>query len=234
MLSSTLTDGFDGLTEAVRKGGTNLDAEGTTAPDHPEWVTFARSMVPLMAWPARWIASQVTDSTQGPMMVLDIAAGHGLFGIEIVKANPKAEIVALDWENVLTVAKENAAAAGVSDRYQTIVGSAFDVDLDRNYDLVLLTNFLHHFDTPTCEGLLRRIHGALVDGGRVITLEFIPNEDRISHPAADFGLTMLATTPAGDAYTFAEYDQMFRNAGFGHSEMQDIPKSTQRIITTRK
>ncbi|HIA13897.1 MAG TPA: methyltransferase domain-containing protein [Nitrospirales bacterium] len=234
MLSSTLTDGFDGLTEAVRKGGTNLDAEGTTAPDHPEWVTFARSMVPLMAWPARWIASQVTDSTQGPMRVLDIAAGHGLFGIEIAKANPKAEIVALDWENVLTVAKENAAAAGVSDRYQTIVGSAFDVDLDRNYDLVLLTNFLHHFDTPTCEGLLRRIHGALVDGGRVITLEFIPNEDRISHPAADFGLTMLATTPAGDAYTFAEYDQMFRNAGFGHSEMQDIPKSTQRIITTRK
>ena len=83
-------------------------------------------------------------------------------------------------------------------------------------------------------GLLRRIHGALVDGERVITLEFIPNEDRISHPAADFGLTMLATTPAGDAYTFAEYDQMFRNAGFGHSERQDIPKSTQHIITTRK
>ena len=83
------------------------------------------------------------------MRVLDIAAGHGLFGIEIAKANPKAEIVALDWENVLTVAKENAAAAGVSDRYQTIVGSAFDVD--RNYDLGLLTNFLHHFDTPTCE-----------------------------------------------------------------------------------
>lgn len=79
-----------------------------------------------------------------------------------------------------------------------------------------------------------RLTGALVDGGRVITLEFIPNEDRISHPAADFGLSMLTTTPAGDAYTFAEYDQMFRNAGFGHSEMQDIPKSPQRIITTRK
>ena len=234
MLSSTLTRGFDSLTEAVRKGGTNLDSEGTTAPNHPEWVTFARSMVPLMAWPAQWIASQVTGGTPSPMKVLDIAAGHGLFGIEIAKANPMAKIVALDWANVLTVANENATAAGISDRYQTIAGSAFDVDLGRNYDLVLLTNFLHHFDTPTCESLLRKIREGLTDEGRVITLEFIPNEDRVSHPAADFCLTMLATTPAGDAYTFAEYDQMFRNAGFGQSAMLDVPKSIQRIITTQK
>jgi len=67
-----------------------------------------------------------------------------------------------------------------------------------------------------------------------MTLEFIPNEDRISHPAADFCLTMLATTPAGDAYTFAEYDQMFRKTGFAQSEMRDISKSIQLIILTRK
>ena len=166
------------------------------------------------------------------MNVLDIAAGHGMFGIEIAKANPRAEIVALDWENVLAVAKENATTAGISDRYRMIASSAFDVEFDRNYDLVLLTNFLHHFAVSTCEGLLRKLRGALVDGGRVVTLEFIPNEDRVSHPAADFCLTMLATTPAGDAYTFKEYDRMFRNAGFRHSEMHDIPNSIQRVMTT--
>ena len=53
MLSSTLTDGFDALTEAVRKGVTNLDSDGMTAPDHPEWVTFALSMATLTAWPAQ-------------------------------------------------------------------------------------------------------------------------------------------------------------------------------------
>ena len=57
MLSSTLTGGFNGLTEAVRRGETSLGSHGTTAPGHPEWVTFARSMVPLMAWPAKWIAT---------------------------------------------------------------------------------------------------------------------------------------------------------------------------------
>jgi hypothetical protein len=33
-------------------------------------------------------------------------------------------------------------------------GSAFDVDYGSGYDLVLLTNFLHHFDMATCEVLL--------------------------------------------------------------------------------
>ena len=56
------------------------------------------------------------------------------------------------------------------------------------------------------------------NGGRAVTLEFVPNEDRISPPdAAGFSLMMLAATPSGDAYTFSELDRMLRNAGFSRS-----------------
>src|SRR5207253_3604413 len=95
------------------------------------------------------------------LKILDIAAGHGLYGLAFAKRNPKAEVTAVDWANVLEVAKENAQAAGVSDRYHTRAGSAFDVDYGNGYDLVLLTNFLHHFDPPTCEMLLRKVRSAL-------------------------------------------------------------------------
>jgi hypothetical protein len=89
---------------------------------------------------------------------------------------------------------------------------------------VLLTNFLHHFDVPTNEKLLRKVHAALGEGGRAVTLEFVPNDDRISPPGvAGFSLVMLAGTPAGDAYTFAEFDQMFKNAGFSKNEIREIP-----------
>src|SRR5437667_349702 len=81
-----------------------------------------------------------------PWKVLDIAAGHGLFGIAVARQNPNSQIVALDWSNVLAVAQENARAAGLGDRYHTLPGSAFEVDYGGDYDLVLLTNFLHHFD----------------------------------------------------------------------------------------
>src|SRR5439155_554468 len=80
--------------------------------------------------------------------------------------NPRAEIVALDWKNVLAVAAENARTAGVANRFRTLPGSAFEVDYGSGYDLVLLTNILHHFDPAGCEALLGKVHRALAARGR--------------------------------------------------------------------
>ena len=92
-------------------------------------------------------------------------------------------------------------------------GSAFEVDFDGPYDAVLLTNFLHHFDKPTCVGLLQKIHAALRPGGQCATLEFVPNEDRVSPPTpAAFAMTMLTTTAAGDAYTLSELTNMYQRS----------------------
>jgi hypothetical protein len=136
---------------------------------------------------------------------------------------------------VLEIAKENAQKAGVSARHSSIPGSAFEVDLGSGYNLVLLPNFLHHFDAPTNETLLRRIHAAMAPGGRVVTAEFIPNEDRVSPPSeAMFSMMMLGSTASGDAYTFSEYDQMFRNAGFARSEMRELSPLPNRVIVSYK
>jgi hypothetical protein len=100
---------------------------------------------------------------------------------------------------------------------------------------VLLTNFLHHFDPPTNEVLLRRVHASLAPGGRAIAVEFVPDETRIFPPeAAAFSLTMLASTPSGDAYTLAEYERMFRGAGFPGVSLVDLAPSPQRaLVATR-
>jgi ubiquinone/menaquinone biosynthesis C-methylase UbiE len=223
------------MTEAVRKGGTALEGEGTIDPENPGWVKFARAMAPLMALPAQLIANLVDPNADQKLRILDVAAGHGLFGISFATRNTQAEITALDWKNVLEVAKDNAQKAGVSDRYNTIEGSAFDVEFGTGYDLVLLTNFLHHFDPPTCEKLLRKVRAALADGGRAVTLEFVPNEDRITPPdAAAFSVMMLTTTPSGDAYTFSELERMFANTGFSRSTLHPLPPTIQQVVISEK
>ncbi len=228
----TILKAFASLTDAVRRGGTALDAAGSMAPDHPMWVEFARAMAPAAAMGAEGV-SAVLGPVSGS--VLDVAAGHGCYGLAIVRNNPGATVVALDWANVLAVAQENADKAGLADRFSRRPGSAFDTDWGTGHALVLLTNFLHHFDPATCETLLRRAHAALAPGGRVVAVEMVPDENRLTPPeAAAFSLVMLASTQAGDAWTHAEYTQMFRNAGYGAPALHDLPPTPQRALIAAK
>jgi ubiquinone/menaquinone biosynthesis C-methylase UbiE len=227
---------YDVLTESVRKGGTAVEQGGDiTAPHDELWISFAKSMAGFTAVSAGFLADLTNAAAGKPCKVLDVAAGHGMFGIAIAKENPNAQIVALDWASVLKVAEENARAAGVADRVKLLPGSAFEADLGEGYDYVLLTNIFHHFDMPTCEKLMRRVHTALKPTGKAITLEFVPNEDRISPPmAASFPLVMLAGTDSGDAYTFSEYEKMFRNAGFAKATLHTLPDIPQQVLVSEK
>jgi ubiquinone/menaquinone biosynthesis C-methylase UbiE len=225
---------FDTLTDAVRKGGVASDSSGSTAEEYGGWVDFANSMMAMMAPAAQQIAAIVNDGASRPLAVLDVAASHGMFGFMIAKQNPMAQITALDWANVLEVTKANAEKGGVADRFSTIAGDAFAVDLQGPYDAILLTNLLHHFDHAQNVKLLKRMKAALKPGGRVLTLEFVPNDDRISPPMpATFPLVMLASTPSGDAYTFAEFERMFKEAGFMSSTQVPVTNTPQTIIISQ-
>ena len=248
LLTDDLREAFLQLPAAVRKGGTALPEEGTVSHDNRVWVAFAHAMAPLMQMPAQMLADLIADGSNQPsptpplkggekkeMRVLDVAAGHGMFGIAVAQRYPNAHITALDWPAVLEVAAANARRAGIADRHALLPGSAFETDWRGPYDIILLTNFLHHFDLPTCQQLAAKAHAALAPQGRALTLEFIPEPDRITPTSsAGFALTMLATTPHGDAYTFAEYDKVFATAGFRRSEFHPLPPTTQQAVVSYK
>ena len=223
---------FKDLAAVVRNGGSLQGDSGTTEPNNPIWIQFARAMAPLQRPFAETLAATVNAGAGEKWKVLDIAAGHGVFGVTIARHNPNAEIYALDWPSVLQVATENARAAGVASRHHLIPGNAFEADFGSGYDLILVTGFLHHFDPPAIDKLLRKVNGALAPNGRVATVEFVPNEDRVTPPiAAGFSLVMLAATRAGDAYTFAEYEGMFRKAGFTSNELRPGPGPQSFLIS---
>jgi ubiquinone/menaquinone biosynthesis C-methylase UbiE len=231
MSNPAFREPYDNLAEVVRAGRTTMSGQGTVEPENPIWVEFAEKMAPMMGPMAAPLGAVVLEGHSGPMRVLDIAAGHGLFGIEIAKQNAEAHVTGLDWAPVLRVALENARKAGVHDRYDMLPGSAFEVDFGGPYDAVLLTNFLHHFDVRTCIGLLRKVRSVLRPGGRAATLEFVPNEDRVSPPMpAAFSLTMLASTADGDAYTLRELTAMYTEAGFSSVRGHPISMSPHTIV----
>src|SRR3989441_13238853 len=102
-------------------------------------------MAPMMALPAELIAKLVGAAEGRKWKILDIAAGHGLFGITLAKHNPNAEVVAVDWPKVFEVARTNARAAGATGRDRTPPRGALDGGYGGGYDLVVLTQFLPPF-----------------------------------------------------------------------------------------
>jgi SAM-dependent methyltransferase len=231
LCSGELIGNFGRLTDTIRRGAPEVSM---VAEEYPAWVQFARAMVPMMMPAAQEMADVLDVASAGPMRVLDIAAGHGIFGIVVAQRNPKAEVVAVDWAPVLEVATENAKAMGVAARHRTLSGDAFKVDYGTGFDVALVTNFLHHFDHQTNVTVLKKIAGGLKSGGRVAVLEFVPNDDRMTPPmAARFNIAMLSGTPSGDAYTFRELRGMLTDAGFKDVTAHPLHGPQTLVVATK-
>jgi SAM-dependent methyltransferase len=226
--SAFVTDAFKDLTVMVRAGGPppherRIDIEDSA------WVDFARGMAPMMYPAAEQIGKLLC--THAEIKVLDIAAGHGLYGIAVAQQSPKAKVVALDWPSVLSVARENAERLGVARRHSLLPGNALEVSYGGGFDVVLVANLLHHWDRATIQVFLKKVHAALAPKGRIVVVEFTPNEDRVSPPIpASFVMNMFANTPGGDAYTVSEHLAMLRSAGFSAGEVHALPPTPQTAI----
>jgi ubiquinone/menaquinone biosynthesis C-methylase UbiE len=228
LASSVMTDGFKDVTALVRSRQPAFDRP-FAEPDHPIWSEFARRMAPLSYLVALETA-KLFDS-ESPIKVLDVGAGHGLFGIALAQRNAKAYIVASDWPSVLTIAQENARRAGVAERYAVLPGDAMELDFGTGFHAVLIPNLLHLWGRTTNERFLRRVYRALGSNGRAVIVELAPNDDRTSPPVpALFALNMLANTAAGDAYTVSEHQDMLRQAGFSNFKAHPLLPTAHTAI----
>ena len=79
------------LTETARRGTLPETDDDTLGVEHPVWIEFARSMQGLMAAPAEAIGAIAAQGAGDTLKTLDIAAGHGLFGIAVARHCPRAE-----------------------------------------------------------------------------------------------------------------------------------------------
>jgi len=62
------------MADAVRKGGTVLEDEGTVSTENPVWVKFARGMAPLMAMPAQLMAKLVDPQRREARLPFGVVA----------------------------------------------------------------------------------------------------------------------------------------------------------------
>ncbi len=225
-------DAWGYLTEAVRTGRPYLPVnQKEVAEDF--FPKLIRSLHVTHAEPARRAAEILrAGGVSRGLRVLDVACGSAIWSIPIAEADPEARVTALDFPRVLELTRKFLEQHRVESRFEFLPGDLKSVELgEARYDLAILGNIVHSEGEQSSRDLFRRVHRALAPGGRVVILEMVPNDERTAPVfALIFALNMLVNTTAGDTYTFAEYDQWLREAGFQRVETADIGSHSPMII----
>ncbi len=213
----------------VRNGGSvglaNISA------DNPVWVKFARGMRSVHGGQHRWrcrrsgqlgeTAEEGAEHCRRPWTVRhrdrqDRSVGRNRRGrLEFCSGTRQASCAGIPaWRNVTG----------------RLPAAPLEVDWGGDYDLILLPNFLHHFDMETCAGLLRKVEGSLSAGARSSRWNSCRTRIASALLCGRFHWRMLATTPSGDAYTQKDLNEMAQRAGFRNAAVKPLPPSPASLV----
>ncbi len=168
----------------------------------------------------------------GTRHMLDLGGGSGAYSIAFAKAAPELHSEIVDLPEVVHIAQEHIANAGLSNRITARPGDMLTVELPaQGYDLVLLSSICHMFSPDENRALFARARAALAPKGRIAIADFIVDPDKASPRSATlFALNMLVATHGGATYSEPEYDAWLKAAGFGEIKRIRMPGPINLIV----
>jgi SAM-dependent methyltransferase len=228
-------DALRDLADAVRHGGSVRDVDAET-PGYEYWETFAQRVSPVTTPVAALMTEMLAGwtATVADPEILDLACGHGIYGFTLARQLPTATVTGVDWPNVLDITRRHAAEQGLTDRTNFVPGDMFDVAVDGPFDLVLITNVLHHFSEERATALLQRAARDLRPGGRVAIVGFVAGDEPALDPEPHlFSILMLVWTSAGEVHTAAAHTRMCAAAGLEIDDSRKVPNLPFHVIVAR-
>lgn len=210
------------LAETVRTGKPARDPDmfQSSAEDTGRFIDAMASVVQARG-DARVLAE--TLDLGGVRRLLDVGAGPGTYAIELCRRHPELHATIFDLPGTLAITRRYVDASGVADRIELVPGDYLRDPLPDGHDLVFLSNIIHGENEDTNRALMRKIHGALAPGGRLLIKDHVTDESGTSPaPAAIFSIAMLLFTRGRD-YAFAEIREWLVAAGFARVEADVLP-----------
>lgn len=183
----------------------------------------------MMMGNARLMAPDIVKKVKlpdGPLRLLDVGGGHGMFTIQFCLAHPDLQATIIDSPEALQSAKQFIAKYQLAERIELCPGDMWQMDWGQNYDLILLFNFIHHFDAETNKKLLQKVYSALKSGGQVAILDQLEGDIFGSAAQTLIKLIGFMYYLFADGRTFSkdEVTVMFQETGFKHIQFHDSAK----------
>jgi SAM-dependent methyltransferase len=147
--------------------------------------------------------------------LLDVGGGPATYTLAFVRAVPGLRATLFDLPAVVELARERVVAAGLGDRVDLVAGDLRTDAFPGGHDLAFVSAIIHMLGPVENVALFRKVHDALVPGGRILIRDHVMSPDRTAPRAgAFFAVNMLVGTEAGGTFTFEEIATWLVEAGF--------------------
>jgi hypothetical protein len=145
--------------------------------------------------------------------LVDVGGGHGYLLSIILYEYPKLEGILFDFPHVVEGAKKTIEKLGVEDRV-TVMSGDFFKSVPEGADTYILKSIIHAFDDNKCVALLKNIHQAMMDAGKLLIVEVVIREDNAPSFGKIFDLQMLIGASGGKERMRGEFEDILSRSGF--------------------
>jgi ubiquinone/menaquinone biosynthesis C-methylase UbiE len=220
------------LDQLIREGRTELPFENGFADVATYWQDYMEGQH------NRALAGQGDNLAKhvdlgGRQKMLDLGGGAASYSIALCQANPQLTAYVIDAKEPLAIAQPLVAEQNLQDRIILIEGDMNTIDLDTNYEVVLISGVVLIKSEDDCRQVFRRAYDALLPGGLIIVQDFmrIDHSDRrrFLDTMMDMYVLVGFDPNAGDRYG-DEYAGWLTDTGF--INIDQIPVPTQLAMIT--
>ncbi len=149
----------------------------------------------------------------GRKKLVDVGGGHGYLLSIILHEYSHLEGILFDLPHVVEGAKQTIEKLGVEERVTIVPGDFFN-SIPEGADTYILKSIIHAFDDGKCVTLLKNIHSAIADNGKLLIVEVVISEDNTPSFGKIFDLQMLIGAPGGKERTRREFEEILGSSGF--------------------
>lgn len=223
---------------AVVATGKPAKAVNQQGPGSEFFEQFVNDIFPMSYGVARELAGHLLSagvlSADGPVSVLDLAAGSGVWGIGLAQSSAQIRVTAVDWHGVIPVTRATVTRFGLADRFEFVGGDLLEAEFGSGYEVATLGHILHSEGVERSKALLKKTFDALGAGGTIAIAEFLVNADRTGPVnGLSFAINMLVNTDCGDTYSFEEISEWLGEAGFTDARTLGTHGPSPLILATK-
>jgi len=222
---------WSGMPEAVRTG-VAVAPDTADVVENPFWEQLVPAIA-VLSVPSALTAAEMLDLARaGPISILDVGGGSGIYSAIFLGMNPEARSTQVDWENVNRIAVGLTAERGVADRFRTVDGDFHTVDFGTDEHDIGIYSHIAHQETPADNvAVFRKFRTALKPGGTLVVNDFVVDNDRSGPPfPLIFHSMMLLQTKHGASWREEDYRAWLGEAGFDEVTFQPTPSPATLVF----